>query len=519
MTDGARHRLILVAFCAASWLPGLPARTLWPTDEPRYALIARDMAERGDYIVPIKRGEVYHSQPPLFLWSEILSARVLGGMSEAAARVPSFLAGLGCVLATYTLAASLFGAGAGLLSALVLATDVRFLLSAQWVATDMLLCFFVTATLACFHRAWKGASPGWYYAMYAMAGLGTMTKGPAGFVLPGMVILCCLIARRDLREVLRMRLPAGVLIVAAIMAPWLLLFWRQAGTEEVANLVLKQSFQRYTDAWNNIAPWYYFLWRFPLDFLPWALIFPLAAWASFRRMEAGARAFLWSWFGVIFLFFSASTGKRGVYILPLHPAAAILVGWLCDLAPSRRSLRALTAAIGAAFAAAGILLWTPLPSRLGLGAEGRSACLALGAILAVSGVVTAVLKGRRAVVAVAAGTSLAALAGVLLLAPLENRRQNITGFSEAIARHVPEGAPLGIVRDRFEDLIYYSHRDAEAELRPGRRLTQWLARPDTVYAVLDGPAWEDLGTRPDGRWQLLERATLAGEEYYLIVKR
>src|SRR6185503_11937882 len=106
-------------------------------------------------------------------------------------------------------------------------------------------------------------------------------------VLPGMVILCCLIWRRDLKEVLRMRLPAGVAIVSAILAPWLLLFWRQAGTEEVTNLVLKQSFQRYTDAWNNIAPWYYFLWHFPLDFLPWAPLFPVAVAASATRMEKG----------------------------------------------------------------------------------------------------------------------------------------------------------------------------------------------------------------------------------------
>jgi len=53
-----RHVLLLIGFCAVIWLPGLPARTLWPTDEPRYALIARDMADRADYVVPIKRGEV-----------------------------------------------------------------------------------------------------------------------------------------------------------------------------------------------------------------------------------------------------------------------------------------------------------------------------------------------------------------------------------------------------------------------------------------------------------------------------
>ena len=122
MSIATRHRLTLIALCTLMWLPALPVRTLWPTDEPRYALIARDMAESGDYIVPIKRGEVYHSQPPLYLWLEVLSGKLLGGLGETAARLPSFLAAISCLLIVHGLATRLFGAGAGLACALVLAT-------------------------------------------------------------------------------------------------------------------------------------------------------------------------------------------------------------------------------------------------------------------------------------------------------------------------------------------------------------------------------------------------------------
>lgn len=529
MSVAARHRLALIAFCAVMWLPGLPARTLWPTDEPRYALIARDMAESGDYVVPMKRGEVYHSQPPLYLWAAVVSSKLMGGLTEAAVRLPSFLAGVGCVLVVHALAGGLFGAGTGLMSALVLATDVRYLLSAQWAATDMLLCFFMTSTLACFYAGWHREDRRWYYLMYVMAGLGTMTKGPVGFVLPGLVIVCCLAARRDLREVLRMRLPWGVVIVCTMLAPWLILFWRQAGSEEVANLVLKQSFQRYTDAWNNIAPWYYFLWRFPLDFLPWFPFFPVAVAASAVRMEKGHRAFLWAWFGVIFLFFSASTGKRGVYLLPLHPAAAILVGWLWhraleDLAwdrgdAFRRWIRFGAVAVAGMFAGIGIVLFSPLPSRAGLPPDARGAALVLGAIAIACGAAIALLPLRWSLKATAGATALLTLGGLLMLAPVENRRQNITAFSAEIARQVPAGAPLGIVRDRYEDLIFYSHRDADVELRPGRRLDQWLTRPETVYAVLDRAAYDDLKNHTGLVWELLDQQVLSGEDYYLIVKR
>ena len=529
MSLATRHRLTLIALCTLMWLPALPVRTLWPTDEPRYALIARDMAESGDYIVPIKRGEVYHSQPPLYLWLEVLSGKLLGGLGETAARLPSFLAAISCLLIVHGLATRLFGAGAGLACALVLATDVRYLLSAQWAATDMLLCLFMTATLAAFHRAWSSGNRRWYFVMYAMAGLGTMTKGPVGFVLPGMVILCTLAASRDLREVLRMRLPWGVLIVCAILAPWLLLFWRQAGAHQVANLAVKQSFGRYVNAWNNIQPWYYFLWRFPLDFLPWFPFFAVALAASAGHMVRESRAFLWSWFGVIFLFFSASTGKRGVYLLPLHPAAAILAGWVWHRAvkdPSwiggeafRWWLRWSRIGIGTMFAALSAVLLSPLPWRAGFPADARGAVLALGFVSLALGAAITLLSSGRAFHAIAGGTALLSLAGVLMLAPYENRRQNVTTFSASVAQHVPEGATLGIVRERFEDLVFYSHRQAEAELRAGKRVTRWLSRPGTVYAVLDQPAFDELKTGPQATWELLDHQFLAGVEYFLIVKR
>lgn len=529
MSPAARHRLALIVFCSLMWLPGLPARTLWPTDEPRYALIARDMAESGDYVVPLKRGDVYHSQPPLFLWMEVLSAALMGGMTEAAARLPSFLAGVGCVLVAHALATSLLEAQAGLMSALVLATSVRYLLSAQWVATDMLLCFFMTAALAAFHRAWRHGEPRWYLVMYAMAGMGTMTKGPVGLVLPGLVILCCLAMCGDWRELRRMRLHWGVVIVSALVAPWLFLFWKQAGAGQVANLALKQSFQRYTAAWNNVAPWYYFLWRFPLDFLPWAPLLPVAAVASARALERRTRVFLWSWFGVVFLFYSLSTGKRGVYLLPLYPAAASLVGWLWHRAvheaswPSpdlyRRWLRLGSVTTGLAFAALGAVLLSPLPMRGGLPVDARAAVVALGIVSLALGGVIALLAPGRAFPVIAGGTALLAVAGVLTLAPYENRRQNVTVFAASIARAVPMGAPLGMVRDRFEDLVFYSHRGADLELRPGARVVGWLSRPETVYAVLDEAAFDDLKTRAQLTWEVLDRQVLAGEPYYLIVKR
>jgi 4-amino-4-deoxy-L-arabinose transferase-like glycosyltransferase len=68
-----------------------------------------------------------------------------------------------------------------------------------------------------------------------------------------------------------------------------------------------------------------------MSFLPWAIFLP-AAFLYGRVRETLERRkeylFLFVWFAVIFLFFSISKGKRALYLLPLFPAAAILVGKL-----------------------------------------------------------------------------------------------------------------------------------------------------------------------------------------------
>ncbi len=521
----AWHRLLLLLFCGAIWLPGLPARTLWPTDEPRYAMIAVEMLERGDFVVPIKRGDIYHSQPPLFVWSEALSISLLGSSSEAVLRIPSIVAGAGGVLAVQTLASAWFGPGAGLLSGLVLATDLRYLLQAQWISTDMLLCFLITAALACFAEGYRSRRTAWYLACYALASAATLTKGPVGFVLPGLVVLCFLALRRDLREVLRMRLPAGALIFTILVLPWYVLFWSRAGGDEAVNMVLTQSVQRYVAAWNNEQPWYYFFWQLPVDLLPWTPVLPFAIWLSLKRMPDRERLFLFCWMAAMFVFFSVSTGKRGVYLLPLHPAAAILVGWFWDTALQApedgrmaRRLRLCALLTGMVFAAAGVALLSSPPALAAVPGAASAAALLGGLALAV-GAVLALSPARLVPKLTAAATGLLAVSAVVIAAPIENQRLDSRGFAAEVARLVPPGSRLGIVHLRFEELVYYSGRSGEIELKAGRRLERWMKQPGTVYSVLDRRSYEDLVARTLPPWEILARGNMAGGEYFLIVKR
>ena len=71
----------------------------------------------------------------------------------------------------------------------------------------------------------------------------------------------------------------------------------------------------------------FYLTSFPREFLPWTLVFIPALVAAIRNFKNDR--FL-PWFAGIFLLLSLSSTKRGVYLLPLFPAAACITASYLD---------------------------------------------------------------------------------------------------------------------------------------------------------------------------------------------
>jgi len=518
-----RDRLIIVVACCLLWLPLLAGRVLWHPDEPRFALLTLGMLQTGEYVAPLKMGEVYSSKPLLHLWATAAVSAALGGVDEISMRIPSFLTALLCVLATYALGTAMFGARAGLFAALVLATDVRYLTQAGWASTDILLCFFMTAALVCFHAGYRTRQGRWYLLTHLFCALGTLTKGPVGFVLPGLIVLVFLIAQRDLHEILRLRLVEAILITLALVGPWLMLYARRAGGDDTWTLLVTENIHRYLHAWNNEHPWHYYLWRFPVDFLPWTLVLPAAVWYS-RTLEAKERRFLWIWFAVVFLFYSASRGKRGVYILPLHPPAAILVGWFWDRA-ARASwpgangwLRAGRWGMGGTFAVLGASMAWMAPRLIeGLDGAGRVGVTLWALLTSTAGIAIILQPAKRTIALTALAIALAS-AGIAHGVAASTQREELTEFAAEIARQVPADAPLGIVT-HAEELAFYAVRIPAAELRPGKLMRRWLETPGTIYMLLDEECLDDLRSRSGQQWEALAERKLWKGDFHVVVRR
>jgi hypothetical protein len=73
-----RDLLALGALCALTFFVGLTTHGLTNWQEAQRALVARDMAHRGDWLVPTIHAEPYLAKPPMIYWAQLSLARLRG---------------------------------------------------------------------------------------------------------------------------------------------------------------------------------------------------------------------------------------------------------------------------------------------------------------------------------------------------------------------------------------------------------------------------------------------------------
>jgi 4-amino-4-deoxy-L-arabinose transferase-like glycosyltransferase len=308
--------IIILCLAYVLFVHNLGNIALWDPDEPRQAIMAREMIDRGDYIHPHLNGLPYLEKPPLYPWLIILTAKITGTVNEFSSRLPSALAATLLLLLTYFVGRRTDDEAAGFLSALVLATNYQFLGNARESVMDMTFaaCMGLAIVLGylCVEK-----KKHWFLPFALLpAAAAILAKGPAGLVIPVSVLFLYGLASRQLRATI-LPLFVGSLVSIGIASIWFFL----AGTEYAGEFILRQNIARYTTGFDHIEPFYYYFHKLFFNFLPWSLVLPFAVYHSYKRK-------LWLpliWLLFTFLFFEASRSKRAIYLLSLYPAAALVV--------------------------------------------------------------------------------------------------------------------------------------------------------------------------------------------------
>jgi hypothetical protein len=322
------HRpvLALTLLAAVLYLPSVWLRDAWNPDEPRYAEVAREMVSRGDYILPHLNGEVYAEKPPLFFWLGILAGELPGVPSGSGPRLVSALAAWGTLLLTFLLGRRYAGAAAGWLACLVLATSSMFVIHSSSGVIDATLTLIVTAAIAAGLRAREERSSVLWAMFYLLIGLALITKGPVGFAIPAGALLLWALQHDGVRGMWAWHPAWGIPLALTVAALWIVPAIARGGAQYAEIILFKQNLGRAWQSWHHKEPLNYFLGVFPASFVPWVVMLPGALYGAWkgRRAHPGARLAL-TWFIFTFIFFSLISGKKTRYLLPLFPAASLLV--------------------------------------------------------------------------------------------------------------------------------------------------------------------------------------------------
>jgi 4-amino-4-deoxy-L-arabinose transferase-like glycosyltransferase len=327
--------MILALLACALFLYNQGGWDLWNPDEPRYALVAKEMAEGGNWILPHLNHKIYPDKPPVFFWLIALCYKVLG-TNAFAARLPSALAAIAGVMITYLLGFNLYSARAGFVSALILSTMVEYFWLGRRANIDMTLTVFILSAFLFFYQWYrKQASKRRAFSLYLFyffMGAATLTKGPVGFLLPVLTIVFYLFAKKDLIALKRVFFHPGVLLFFAVVLAWIVPACIQGGEAYRNNILFKQTIGRVHDSWSHKEPFYYYFLTLPILLYPWFFFLPSTFIYLFTRREKIGDDFLFPiiWFITIFAFFTLCSGKRELYLLPLFPAGALMTGFLFD---------------------------------------------------------------------------------------------------------------------------------------------------------------------------------------------
>jgi 4-amino-4-deoxy-L-arabinose transferase-like glycosyltransferase len=337
MKKHLRNIGLLVALALPLFFLTPYTRDLWLPDEPRYAEIAMEMADTGNWIIPHLHGELYTEKPPLYFWLLAGSAKFFGNWRPFAMIFPAAVSSLGVIIIMYGFATLLFNRKIGFLSALMLMTSILFIGVGQFVRMDMFLLLCFSISLCSFYRLHVRTTPYddlYMFLFFLAAALATLTKGPIGIGLPGLILVLFLFWTRNFRVLRKMRLFWGSFVYLAIVLAWFVPAIRQEGWDYAYLIVIKQNLGRVYNSFSHARPWYFYLHTLPWITLPWFPFF-VSAMIHARRTPITSREqdtcrFLWIWWGTTFVFFSLVSGKLEIYLLPLLPPTAILTArfWL-----------------------------------------------------------------------------------------------------------------------------------------------------------------------------------------------
>jgi 4-amino-4-deoxy-L-arabinose transferase-like glycosyltransferase len=347
-----RNYIVLLVGCLLFHLAGTWSLPLIDRDEPRFAEAAREMRERGDFIVPYFNDQFRFDKPPFTYWFQVASYRVFGE-NDFAARFPTAVAAALVAVVLFAWGKRVRDEKVGWWAAIIFTLSLQSFIHGKAAVADMWLVLFVTVAHWAGWELFKANSEHrtslraggstkpeakiqnrtiFWLSFYFSLALAFLAKGPIGWT----PLLTVAIAQRFYRQenfTARFKFVRGLLLMLVLVCLWGIpalvrthgeFFRIGIGKHVIARSVATMEGHGASSVWMYLAllP-FYFLTVFA-SFFPWSIKLP-ALWKNLRAQRDGTDQFLLAGTFIIFGIFTLVQTKLPHYTLPAFPLLALLV--------------------------------------------------------------------------------------------------------------------------------------------------------------------------------------------------
>ncbi|WP_201265630.1 glycosyltransferase family 39 protein [Mariprofundus sp. EBB-1] len=337
----------LLILCAINFFAFLGGHTLWDVDEPNNAVCAREMLLAGNWWVPMFNGDYRFDKPILIYWL-MMPIDALFGVNEWSARLPSALSLTGLVLVVWGMTRRLmrvFDADANkseraaLMAAGLFATALHMIVIARAAVPDPLLMLALGIALPALlivylegKKKTPAKIPGMLVLAFVAIGFGTLAKGPIAGLMPLLIVAAFLTLMQDWKSWHLFHPFKGAAIALAIALPWYIAVGVLTDGVWLEGFLFHHNLDRFTDPLQGHRgfPGLYVI-SILVGWFPWSGLLAAMLWFGSWRLQAlreePVRLFMLCWIGAYILFFSVARTQLPNYVLPVFPAAAILMAW------------------------------------------------------------------------------------------------------------------------------------------------------------------------------------------------
>ena len=305
-------------------------------DAGKYATVAKETFQNGNYINLTIHGDAYDQKPPMMFWLGALGFTV-GGISNFWFKLPILLLVFAGFYWAFRLGKSLYNTRVGYLTATFLAFSVIYSLYSMDIHADTPLQAFVTLALWQLFEFIKTRKNKHWILGFTAIGLAMLSKGPIGAAIPAFAVIGHILLKKDYRFLFDYRWLLGILLAIAIASPALIGLMNQFGWAGIRFFFWENNVGRITGSYvKAVNDPIFYVHTLLYVFLPWVLLFFIAAYTEFRTLAKNRfhadEYFTLTGIWIFFVIISASKNQVPNYIFSIVPLMAVLTAKWVDIA-------------------------------------------------------------------------------------------------------------------------------------------------------------------------------------------